>query len=730
MPSKLSHLCAILIIVGLGTFAPLAHAQSSGFPHLKPPVPADARPAAPTPDASAPDDAEPLAANTQDLALRHATALERYLTPRPLGFGTEIVSDTLSESQALLAWITEEAQRFWQARWSAKALMLLPLLILLLFAFGFGLLTRRVRRVRERLKAHIDRLPPGSLNSALSALARVIARALPTATLLVLAHFPLLGFYPHAIWLSLLILALWICLVVQLLSTTCAEVLLRERFLFSGHPTRLNAWFQRAIAMGAMLFFIWRALQILDTSLSLVAGAGFAFRLFIGLYSLRLLRLRKELDQLLPSFPDNTTYTAIRNAFSQRLHWIIAFSATFLLLWSIGFADAAKFILLRSYALIFLSLLGFWLYRRVHQALQQAIRRHESPSGAPTDTERHQVLKSLDASLTVGALLILIWGLLRILGLWPLLVDLTSLPLFRTASGPDISVFSIGRALFVVWLFVFISRAIRALLNDKFYPRFDVAVGVGYAINTMVHYFFLIIGALFGLKSFGLDLSNIAIFFSALGVGVGFGLQNTVNNLISGLIILFGRAVKKGDFVTAAGTFGRIDSVGARSVTIVTADNYELIVPSSEIISSPIVNWTLSSPIIRVTVPVGVSYGADPHQVKEVLLACAQRHPRIIAQPPPEVWLENFGDSSVDFALLVHVDCRTITERRLRGELNFIIWDALSAANIEIPFPQRDVHIRSADLSPLVKLLQENKAPASATALPAAKDGSSDDEAS
>lgn len=211
----------------------------------------------------------------------------------------------------------------------------------------------------------------------------------------------------------------------------------------------------------------------------------------------------------------------------------------------------------------------------------------------------------------------------------------------------------------------------------------------------MLHYFMLFGGLLLGINSLGIDLTAIGIFFSALGVGIGFGLQSIVHNLISGFILLFGRSVKKGDYVTVNGFYGRVDSVGARSVTITTPDNFELIIPSSEFLSTSIINWTLTSPLIRMGVPVGVSYDSDIPEVKRILLDAANRHPRVLRRPAPEVWLHGFGDSSVDFSVLVYIDCRRTNENRVRGELNYHIWDALLEADIEIPFPQRDLHLRS-----------------------------------
>src|SRR5690606_6336348 len=141
------------------------------------------------------------------------------------------------------------------------------------------------------------------------------------------------------------------------------------------------------------------------------------------------------------------------------------------------------------------------------------------------------------------------------------------------------------------------------------------------------------------------------------------------------------------------------------SVTITTTDNFELVIPSSALVSNSIINWTLTSPFVRVRIPVGVTYSCDVRQVKSVLLDAALRHSKVMRRPAPEVWLEGFGDSSVNFVLLVYIDCRRTNELRVRGELNYYVWDALAEANIEIPFPQRDINIRT-DAGPLEKLVE------------------------
>jgi small-conductance mechanosensitive channel len=164
---------------------------------------------------------------------------------------------------------------------------------------------------------------------------------------------------------------------------------------------------------------------------------------------------------------------------------------------------------------------------------------------------------------------------------------------------------------------------------------------------------------------------------------------------------LFGRAVKKGDWITAGERFGQVQTVGARSITLRTNDNVELLVPTADIVNATIINWTHSSPTVRVRVRVGASYNAQPRTVREALLAAAAESDTVLHLPAPRVWLVGFGDSSVDYDLLVWVNIKRVPLDSLKGELYFVIWDKLAEAGIEIPFPQRDIHIRSAVAVPI-----------------------------
>ncbi|MFU8803747.1 MAG: mechanosensitive ion channel family protein, partial [Bradymonadaceae bacterium] len=264
----------------------------------------------------------------------------------------------------------------------------------------------------------------------------------------------------------------------------------------------------------------------------------------------------------------------------------------------------------------------------------------------------------------------------------------------------EISLFSILHVALIVGVTILATKLFKAILNAKIYPTLDVEIGVAYAVNTLINYALFMVAFFLCLFALGVHLSAVVVVIASLGVGIGFGLQTLTENLISGFIILFGRSVKKGDFITVNSVYGQVEAVGARSVVVRTPDNYDMLIPSKEIVSGQIINWTYHDSVVRIHIPVGVSYKSHPREVERVLKEACSQYPLILESPAPEVWLTSFGDSSINFSLLIYFDCRQITERKLRGQFNFVVWDALEAAKIQIPFPQRDVHLKSTDASP------------------------------
>jgi small-conductance mechanosensitive channel len=215
------------------------------------------------------------------------------------------------------------------------------------------------------------------------------------------------------------------------------------------------------------------------------------------------------------------------------------------------------------------------------------------------------------------------------------------------------------------------------------------------AVEVLSRYAILVFGFFIALAAAGVDLSKVTLLISALGVGIGFGLQNVVNNFVSGLILIFERPVQVGDCVEVGTIFGDVSKIGFRASVLRTPDGADVIVPNSELTGSRVVNWSLSDRLRRISIPVTVAYGSDPDRVIEILLGVARKHPAVLANPEPLAVFDRFGDSALHFTLLCwsFVDTFFIA----RSELTIATNRAFKEAGVQIPFPQQDVHVHWAD---------------------------------
>ena len=242
------------------------------------------------------------------------------------------------------------------------------------------------------------------------------------------------------------------------------------------------------------------------------------------------------------------------------------------------------------------------------------------------------------------------------------------------------------------------SWILQKLLMDEVLYRRRVEKGVRLSITRLIHYAILVVGFLLVLSTLGFEVTKITIMLSALGVGIGFGLQGVVNNFVSGLILLFERPVRVGDYIELGGKWSEIKRIGLRATTVQTFDQADVIIPNADLVTNPVTNWTLSDRQARLIIPVGVAYGSDVSLVMETLTACAKDHEMVAAFRPPQVLFLSFGESSLDFELRVWV---TDADHRLkvRSDLHQEIDRRFREAKIEIAFPQRDLHLRSVDES-------------------------------
>jgi small-conductance mechanosensitive channel len=242
-------------------------------------------------------------------------------------------------------------------------------------------------------------------------------------------------------------------------------------------------------------------------------------------------------------------------------------------------------------------------------------------------------------------------------------------------------------------------------LKKVILPKLPLQRGLPYAISTVTYYVLLVLVALAALSGAGIELNKFTVLTGALGVGLGFGLQNIVNNFVSGLILLFERPIHVGDTVDVGGLVGIVRRIGARSSTVVTLQGAEVIVPNSNLLSNQVINWTLSSQWRRVDVPVRVAYGTDPERVIKLLVSVAESYPGVLLERPPMAFFMGFGESSLNFELRFWSAWQD-TWFQLQSDVTVAVAKALREAGIEIPFPQRDLHFRRID-TPVAEGLTE-----------------------
>jgi small-conductance mechanosensitive channel len=275
-------------------------------------------------------------------------------------------------------------------------------------------------------------------------------------------------------------------------------------------------------------------------------------------------------------------------------------------------------------------------------------------------------------------------------------VNAAGIPLAWTAPLPAINLSLVQIFLLVALLvavFWFSSGTKRFLFN-RLLAQSGLDRSLQYAIAQVVSNIVLVVGIFIVLENTGIHLAALAVFAGAVGVGVGFGLQNIASNFISGLVILAERPITIGDRVEVAGIAGQVEHIRARSTVIRTNDNIMMIVPNTKFIDSPVTNWTYGDRRVRFRIPVGVAYGSDVPTVRDALLAVANENPHTLKEPAPDVFLEQFGDNSIDFKLMVWSSEMSDRPSRYRSELNFAIAEKFRELGIEFPFPQRDLHIR------------------------------------
>ena len=409
--------------------------------------------------------------------------------------------------------------------------------------------------------------------------------------------------------------------------------------------------------------------------------------LFLWRFSV-LLRSGRNDDVPAEPSPDQVSLDAGFLKLISRAMLISAVVATLLVL--LGFVNLSRAAIVPM--ILSIGLLGFalFLYHVILGLFHKAFRQSETGSDATPSLLPICVIFIL--ALAAAPMLALFWGARAsdISEVWRLLTNGVQLGEVRISLDVVITlviVFTAG---------MLITRWLQLLLRVNVLPRTRLDLGARSALVTGVGYTGLALSAVIAVSTAGLDLSAFAVAFGALGVGIGFGLQNIVSNFVSGIILLVERPIKEGDWIEVSSISGNVKKISVRSTRIRTFDGHDVIVPNSDLMTGTVKNMTLSSQTGRLIVPVGVAYGSDLEKTRDILLEAAGGSDLVLSHPEPMALFMGLGDSSLDFELRCFLkDVNQIINAR--SELLFKIYLALGEAGIEIPFPQRDIHLRDID---------------------------------
>jgi small-conductance mechanosensitive channel len=254
-----------------------------------------------------------------------------------------------------------------------------------------------------------------------------------------------------------------------------------------------------------------------------------------------------------------------------------------------------------------------------------------------------------------------------------------------------ISVLTVVKGFVSLALLLWVASSVSRLLEIRINKLQELTPSIQVLLSKLLKITLLTFAVIVAMNSIGIDLTGLALFSGAIGLGIGFGLQKVVSNLISGVILLLDKSIKPGDVIELGETFGWISSLGARYVSVVTRDGKEYLIPNEDLITQRVVNWSFSTEFVRQEVQIGVSYNSDPHRVREILVDAARTPSRVAENPGPVCHLVGFGDSSLDFVLRFWIRDPRNGVANVRGEVLLAVWDALKENSIEIPYPHRQI---------------------------------------
>lgn len=363
--------------------------------------------------------------------------------------------------------------------------------------------------------------------------------------------------------------------------------------------------------------------------------------------------------------------------------------------------------ILLSLACIAMAIFLSWALGRLWQHWVRFLTHRETDEDAPFQSH-HRTLERLAQVLLVAVRVALAFAVfIYISQLFPQthrlsrkLVEALTASFVSKAfplGGKAFSVIDLLRLIGLFALLIALARVFKRLLRSRVLSLTGLSRAAQETIAVISNYTFIFIGTIVVLQLWGLELSSLTVFAGVLGVGIGLGVQGIAKEFMSGLVIIFERPIQVGDFVDISGLMGTVEHISVRSTTILTLDRISVILPNSRFLESEVINWSHRSPVSRLKISVGVAYGSPLETIQTILLDAAKEHRDVLSQPPPYVLFTGFGESSLDFELMVWI-IEPTKQFRIKSDLYFLIEAQFRDRGIEIPFPQRDLHVRSGSL--------------------------------
>jgi len=417
----------------------------------------------------------------------------------------------------------------------------------------------------------------------------------------------------------------------------------------------------------------------------------FVYKAILFLMAAAILLRKPAVMAVFPDLP-RPAYRRFLKIFSTSYYPVLLFSLGVAVLHLAGWRALGEFVWRRTWLVAALFLAVIAADQVVGNAIRGALRKEEEGPLSAGRTPARELERALLGALRLGEVIVLTVTLVKLFEADGPVARLAMVPMI-TVGARAVSLWMILQAAAVIAGAVYLSRVIRAFLDYKLYPAVEMDPGAGSAVNWGITCLLLVVSVLVAMRLVGIDLKTVAIFTGALGVGVGFGLQHVVNNMVSGLTLIFGRALKPGDWVTVESRRGQIAQVGMRSTRIRSGDNVDFFVPNATLLQTTIVNWTHDDPRARIAARYLVDSRADVARVKALLLRVAASHPRVLPRPEPEVQFPEMGEKGLVFDLLVWIDFRVTSEGSVRSDLNYRVWEEFQREGIAIPVQEIDVRV-------------------------------------